>query len=440
MAALNEEFFSEWQPKNLDLFSLDPTQTAVEKIFYQQVRPINQLTPFSPVEFVIGGNNGLQYVDLKKSYLSLKLRIVHGDTGTKLTSTQYVGPVNLIAHSLFEQVDVSLQGKLISTGTTHYPYRSYIQKLLEYGNDYKSSQMSTQLWKKDTAQDSDDPKTGDPALVARAKHFLMSNQVHLLTDICHDLFKIDRYILNQVEIGLKFYRSKPSFYLMCDLVGPNFRIDIDEMVFNVCKVQLNSAVLYAHNQMLQKTAAKYPYKAAEIRMTAIPQGQVSFTIDNVCQGKIPQRLIIGFVNSKAVAGDYTLSPYNFNGYNLNQINVYLDGQPVLGNSVKTNFGVTAGGLDTVEPFFWMLNSYGKWLEDKGNQLTVAEIAKGFALYVFDLEPAFAEKTHLHLLKQGIVRVEANFGKPLPHPVTCIVMTQNLNYFEINLAREVIVYK
>ena len=71
MTALNEEFFYEWQPKELDLFGLNPTQTAVEKIFYQQIRPKNQLTPLSPVEFLVTGNNGLQYVDLKNGYLSL---------------------------------------------------------------------------------------------------------------------------------------------------------------------------------------------------------------------------------------------------------------------------------------------------------------------------------------------------------------------------------
>ena len=150
MAALNENFFTEWQPTELDLFGLSPTQTALERIFYQQVRPISQLTPFSAIEFIVVGNNGLQYVDLKNSYISLKIRIVHGATGkvgrkTDLKGTEYVGPVNLIVHSLFEQVDVTLHGKLVSAATTHYPYKAYLQKLLNFGVESKVSQMST--WK-----------------------------------------------------------------------------------------------------------------------------------------------------------------------------------------------------------------------------------------------------------------------------------------------------
>ena len=439
MSALNEEFFSEWQPKQLDLYSLNPTQTAVEKIFYQQVRPVNQLMPMSPVEYVIGGNNGLSFVDLKNSFLSIKIKIVHGENGANLKDTEFVGPVNLIVHSLFEQVDVTLQGKLVSTATNHYQYKAYLQKLLSLGREGKLSQLSTQLWVKDTQPDSDDAKTGDPALVSRTKPFLLSKTVHLVSDICHDLFQMDRYLLNQVEIGMKFYQSKPAFYLMTDTINPNFRIDIVDMVLNVCKVQLNPAVLYAQNRMLEKTPAKYPYTATEIRMNAIPQGQVSFIFDNVCQGRKPKRLIVGFVNSSAVAGDYTLSPFNFAAYNLRQSNVYVDGQPVLGNPINVSFNPVTG-VDSVEPLLWMLKSYGKWGHDEGNQITAADINKGFAIYVFDLEPSFLERDHIYLIKQGLVRIEAQFENPLPHPVTCITLAENLNYFEINLAREVVVYK
>ena len=149
----------------------------------------------------------------------------------------------------------------------------------------------------------------------------------MVSDICHDLFRMDRYLLNQVEIGMKFYQSKPSLYLMSDAINPNFRIEIVDMVLNVCKIQLNPAIVYAQNKILEKTPAEYPYTATEIRMNAIPQGQVSFTFDNVCQGRKPKRLIVGFVNSSAVAGDYTLNPFNFANYNLRQINVYVDGNP-----------------------------------------------------------------------------------------------------------------
>ena len=116
-----------------------------------------------------------------------------------MKGTEYVGPVNLIIHCLFEQIDVTLQGKL-STATTYYPYKAYLQELLNFGDESKVSQMSTKLWIKDIIPDSNDAKTGDPALVARAKPFLLSKQVHLMSDLCHDVFNLDKYLLNQVGV------------------------------------------------------------------------------------------------------------------------------------------------------------------------------------------------------------------------------------------------
>lgn len=45
----------EAQPSQLSVFEVPPTQTAVEKIYFQEYRPISQLSSNSPIEFSIGG-------------------------------------------------------------------------------------------------------------------------------------------------------------------------------------------------------------------------------------------------------------------------------------------------------------------------------------------------------------------------------------------------
>ena len=117
----------------------------------------------------------------------------------------------------------------------------------------------------------------------------------------------------------------------------------------------------------------------------------------------------------------------------------VDGIPVLGNPVRLSFNHTSG-IDTAEAYHWLVKSAGKWLMDEGNQLTQNDIANGYALYAFDLEPTFSDRGYLSLVKQGIVRVTANFAKPLPTPVSCIIYTEGVGYFEINQSRDVIVYQ
>ncbi|MEW8546475.1 MAG: hypothetical protein AB2693_23400, partial [Candidatus Thiodiazotropha sp.] len=153
-------------------------------------------------------------------------------------------------------------------------------------------------------------------------------------------------------------------------------------------------------------------------MCAISQGQVNFSYDNVFQSVRPKKIVIGFVNSRAVAGSYSLSPWNFAGYDLNQISVSVDGIPVHGNVLKMNFGSNTGA-DTVSALLWLLKASGKWMNDEGNAIERDDIAGGFALYAFDLEPTFEEGGYISLIKQGNVRIDAQFNSGLPHPVTCV---------------------
>ena len=66
----------------------------------------------------------------------VKCKIQHAD-GSPLTADESVGPVNLLLQSLFSQVDITMQGKLITTATNHYPNKAYIQTLLSYGFEAK---------------------------------------------------------------------------------------------------------------------------------------------------------------------------------------------------------------------------------------------------------------------------------------------------------------
>ena len=85
-------------------------------------------------EFAVSGA-GDYYIDLANTYL-------FGGAD--------VGHVNLWMHSLFSDVSVSLNEKLVSLPTSLYPYRAYIETLLSYGPAVKESQLTGVMWYKDT--------------------------------------------------------------------------------------------------------------------------------------------------------------------------------------------------------------------------------------------------------------------------------------------------
>jgi hypothetical protein len=192
MAALSTEGFQEAQPGGLDLFSLPPTMTCVERIYYDEQRSTSQLSGNSPIEFFIAAQNSLEYIDLMRSKLYLKTRIKHAN-GDSLKATECVGPVNNFLHSMFSQIDVSVQNKLITSSTTHYPYKAFIQNTLFYTNDAKKSQLTSQLYMKDAAGhcgDKDVQNGANASLCKRSLYFARSQMCDMEEPLLHDLFDL----------------------------------------------------------------------------------------------------------------------------------------------------------------------------------------------------------------------------------------------------------
>ena len=74
--------------------------------------------------------SGEEYVDMSNVMLYVRATIVRNNNGDpRADSTS--APVNLLLHSMFSQVDVSLNGTLISSSTNTYPYKKYSRNVAE---------------------------------------------------------------------------------------------------------------------------------------------------------------------------------------------------------------------------------------------------------------------------------------------------------------------
>ena len=94
----------------LDLFSVPTTQMSIES-----GQPLTALDAGGPIEFLIPGS-GDDYLDLSSVRLYVRARVVKGN-GTDLEDASTAAPVNNWLHSLFCQVDVSMNGTLVTPST-----------------------------------------------------------------------------------------------------------------------------------------------------------------------------------------------------------------------------------------------------------------------------------------------------------------------------------
>ncbi|XP_061170278.1 uncharacterized protein F54H12.2-like [Saccostrea echinata] len=172
-------------------------------------------------------------------------------------------------------------------------------------------------------------------------------------------------------------------------------------------------------------------------MYNLAKGLLNVSFENMFSGTRPDRMYVAFALSQAVAGDFTKNPYNFQHFNITQIALYSDGNPVGNTPIKLNFDGTKGH-SIVSAYVNLFDNAGKWFFDGGNSITRKQFSEGGnVIFCFDLEPTFEQGEYLTLLKQGNVRLEVQFGSALPETVTAIVWGQYSALFEINQARDII---
>ncbi|GBN20891.1 Uncharacterized protein F54H12.2, partial [Araneus ventricosus] len=347
----------------LELFHLPGTQTAIQGGHWTQFFPLSNVTNGGPVEFHIS-ETGDDYIDLSQTQLYVKARIVKQDV-TALKTDSKIGPVNLFLHSLFSQVDVSLNDHLVSSSNNTYPYRAYIETLLNHGYGSKTSQRTTEMFYKDNEVSGD-------GLKKRSEFFKLSSVVDMIGGLHFDLFNQERHLLNMVDIKINLIRSTPEF---CLIGEAGCKVVLDHVSLFIRKVRVSSGVTLGHAKALEKTTAKYPITRVSCKAYSIPQGSMSFVQDNVYVGQLPKRLVIGCVDNDAFHGSLSKNPFNFKHFNLNFIGLYVDGQSVPYNPLEPNFDQDKY-IRAYQSLFLGTEKSG---QDRGIFISRKEYPKGYTL-------------------------------------------------------------
>ena len=241
----------------LDLFPVPPTQTGLEAGRFVDHHPNSSITGNAPIEFLVSGA-GNEYMDLARTQLYVKAKITKADGGN-LDPNAKVGPANLFLNALFVQVDVSLNGKLVSSATNTNPYRAILETTLSYGPAAKKSQLTAALFYKDRASylDETDPtkddKDANTGLKARYLHTLGSQSVEMIGRIHEDVFNMDRLMINGVDLRLKLTRSKNEFCLLSSAAGADFKVVLENVILFIRKEKVSPSVMVGHAEALRKT-------------------------------------------------------------------------------------------------------------------------------------------------------------------------------------------
>jgi len=336
---------------------------------------------------------------LQNTIPHVKAKITQND-GTNLFADAATGPANLFLHSLFSQVDISLNGTLITASTNTYPYRAMLETLLSYKQNAKTSQLTSALYYKETAGHMDSTTFDNninEGLAARRRLSARSAVIDMMGRLHADIFFQDRYMLNEVNVKMKLIRSKDAFCLMG---GASYKVQIMYSSLFVQKVKLMPSVFIAHAKVLERGTAKYPIRRVICKSFTIPERYRDVNHEKLFSRQLLTRIMIGLVDNRAFNGDRERNPFNFRHFGLSKICLCLDGQQQHATRpIEPNFGTG----EYIRAYNTVFAETGKLRADERLFINCENYRSGNALYAFDLTADLDEQDHFSFVRQGNVR-------------------------------------
>ena len=469
----------------IDLFSVPPTQQSLERGRWIDYAPLSSVeNTDSPINFLVTGTD--EYIDLSKTILTVTGKIEKGDRSTLDGANQAnVAPVNNFLHSLFKQVDVYLNGKQVTPAMGTYPYRAYIETLLNYDVSAKESQFSSALYYKDTAGHMDEvgslpssktitltqqsvsgatgnvevsipvPGSGNQGFAKRSKFIQNSKQFVLSGPIFADIFMTDRLLLNMMDLRVVLNRSSNGFCLMdlsnsSDLTKPHVKpeVQLSHVELKIRKVKLDQAVSDGIERMLKQTPALYPIRRVECKILTVPANLPTTRQDNIFSGLIPKTFVVGFVTASAAGGAYWRNPYNFAHFGVTSLSLTANGEEIPFKQLTLKYPEDPDGkidaaadkdveLDFDEAYNTLFSGTGKIYSNAGLDIDRDDYPGGFALYAFDLTPDMCKSSqYFNTVQRGSLSLALTF-KSQSEPLALVCYGDFENVIRIDAERNAI---
>jgi hypothetical protein len=410
---------------SVGLFQVPPTETGEETVSWVNIRPTSQITSGGVIDFTVPGNT-LQYMNCKKTLLYVKSKVVKKD-GSDIVAEDIVTTINLFLHSLWSQMEVSIQQKSISSGiSTRYPYKAILDIILFMKLDERKSKGPTMMYYRDSGRsmDSVSPSVSpvNTGLFSRNERCKVSKIFDMQGPLYSDFFQQNRLLLNGVQLSVRLYPTSDAFRLMS--AKAEYKVEILDAILKVCYVKVSPGILLGHSEALKVSPARYFFDDSVIKTYAIAQGEFSITADDLFQGEVPKRLILTLISSDSLNGSFSKNPFNFKNYDLNFCGFYIDGQSLPTQPLQPDFD---NDLYT-EAYLTALN------EMPLNGLSFDEFKAGYSIYIFDIKQTAGDV--LSVRKKGHTRLEIRFSKALPEPATLLVYAKFDKEMRIDESRSV----
>ena len=348
----------------------------------------------------------------------VKLKVSYAD-GSQLSDTEDAYPIENFGKALFDQVDFYLGSANITTANNLYAYQAFFEDMLFR---YKSSIDNGSMNAKDDTN--------------RRHRIEKSKQVDLFFRLHVSLCSQSRLMINNVPITIRMIRGKDNFVMVdSDKTSKNFAIKISDLSLHIKRCRIFPDVVLGLTKALDSTPINYFVTRNEVKHFSVSKGLSTISFENVFNGMIPRRMLVGFIEDSALNGSVNQEPFHFKHNKLSNIAAFVDGIQYPSLSYSPDY---TNSLYIHE----FLSIYRYFNQDEGLpqiDIDYDDYTTKRCFYAFDLSPdgsVGAETGVLSLVKRGTVKIDVKFSEALSEALHLIVFAQFDNVISIDKFRNV----
>ena len=427
----------------LNFFTEQGVNSGILQSQFIEHLPISLHTEAGYIEFNLTSPD---FIDLSRSQILVKCKVTCGDDSAMPVIPNEAGyaakgdcfVVNNFIDSIFDKVEFCIQGQnLTGDIPSHtYPFKSYIDRLL---SETKEVNMGT-LFVKDEAKginacsawkalDSNpDNAAGNDALKKRSKVIEKSREFQMIGGLGIDFCKQPKYLLNNMNISIKFWQSDPAFSLLSAATDVNHKVKITDIRLILCHVKLTNELFLAVNESVKVRPVNYPFKKSIVKSYSIAKGMQSITLNDIFSGKCPDKIIIAMTTTKQYLGTYQSNPFNFQNFKLSEVGLYVNNVSLPGKPLTLDFKTDAYKSNFAEAFERL-----KSISPVENTLNYEDFFRGTTLLALDLTNGETGDL-LPPIREGQTRLEMRFAEPLSDSINILIYGKDNACLTVDHAR------
>ena len=342
-------------------------------------------------------------------------------TPADAAEAKLVTPVNNLLHSAIDRVQIKIGTSCHLVDISDYAYKAYLSTLLGYNETAKDTHLRCAGW--------------EPIVENRRSHYikeLVEAKAHLRGKLFYDFEHQCKGLIGGSRITIKITLKSPKFFLMVDKsTKGSFGAELEDVRLYVKRYRVADSKVKAHNKALQTVNAKYPLTTSEIKTFSMMTGSTVLHCDNVVTGKMPTRMFLGFVSKNSYTGTFDSDPFMFEPFDIQSISTYVDGVQVPNRPCQLN--IEEG--DVVDAYYSLFETLNQHDADTVCEITMDEWMEHSCIFGFNYTPdhscGYSMGGHWNPIKQGHLRIEVRFAKPLPHDVYMIAFCEFDTLYEVD---------